>query len=162
MPAPGVGEVVIRVRSVGICASDLKCCQGAPLFWGDEQRQGYCQAPIIPGHEFAGEVVALGEGVEGDQYGLRLVDLAVSEQIVPCGNCRYCLRGQYWMCMVHDIYGFRQRTFGAMAEFVKFPAGALNCKVPDSITVHMRRISSRWPVRSTRCNGGRSSWITPW
>ena len=32
------------------------------------------------------------------------------EQIVPCWNCRYCQRGQYWMCQVHDIYGFRQRT----------------------------------------------------
>lgn len=134
VPTPGVGEVVIRVQSVGICASDLKCYLGAPVFWGDQHRQGYCQAPIIPGHEFVGEVVGLGE-MAGEQYGLQLGDLAVSEQIVPCGKCRYCQRGQYWMCMVHDIYGFRQRTFGAMAEFVKFPAGALNYKVPESIPV---------------------------
>ncbi|MCZ6633638.1 MAG: alcohol dehydrogenase catalytic domain-containing protein [bacterium] len=134
VPRPGPGEVVIRVKSVGICASDLKCYLGAPLLWGDAHREGYCQAPIIPGHEFVGEVGALGDGA-GEKYGLAMGDLAVSEQIVPCGQCRYCVRGQYWMCMVHDIYGFRKRTFGAMAEYVKFPTGALNYQVPKTIPV---------------------------
>ncbi len=133
VPEPGPGEVVIRVKSVGICASDLKCYLGAPLFWGDEHRQGYCQPPVIPGHEFVGEVVALGEGAD-KKYGLALGDLAVSEQIVPCWKCRYCRRGQYWMCQdKHDVYGFRQRTFGAMAEYMRFPSDALNYKVPESI-----------------------------
>ncbi len=133
VPEPGPGEVVIRVKSVGICASDLKCYLGAPLFWGDEHRQGYCQPPVIPGHEFVGEVVALGEGAD-KKYGLALGDLAVSEQIVPCWKCRYCRRGQYWMCQdKHDVYGFRQRTFGAMAKYMRFPSDALNYKVPESI-----------------------------
>jgi len=133
-PVPEIeaGEVLIHVKSVGICASDLKCYLGAPLFWGDAHREGYCQAPIIPGHEFVGEVVALGDGA-GKKYGLSVGDLAVSEQIVPCGECRYCLRGKYWMCMVHDIYGFRKATFGAMAEYCKLPAKALNYRVPNSI-----------------------------
>jgi threonine dehydrogenase-like Zn-dependent dehydrogenase len=132
VPQPGPEEVVIRVKSVGICASDIKCYKGAPMFWGDEQRVGYCQPPVIPGHEFVGEVVALGEGA-GEKYGLARGDMAVSEQIVPCWNCRYCLNGQYWMCQVHDVYGFRQSTFGAMAEYMLFPRGALNHKVPKSI-----------------------------
>ena len=126
------GEVLLRVQSVGICASDLKCYQGAPLFWGDAHREGYCQAPVIPGHEFVGEVVALGEGA-GERYGLAVGDLAVSEQIVPCGGCRYCLRGQYWMCIVHDIYGFRKAAFGAMAEYCRLPAKALNYRIPDTM-----------------------------
>lgn len=135
VPTPGPEEVIIKVKSVGICASDLKCYQGAPLFWGDEHREGYCQAPVIPGHEFVGEVVALGEGA-GEKYGLALGDLAVSEQIVPCWKCRFCLRGQYWMCQdKHDVYGFRRATFGAMAEYMKFPVGALNYKVPESIPI---------------------------
>lgn len=136
VPKPAAAEVVIRVQSAGICASDLKCYQGAPLFWGDKQRGGYCQAPVIPGHEFVGEVVALGEGA-AEKYGLALGDTAVSEQIVPCWKCRFCRRGQYWMCQdKHDVYGFRQATFGAMAEYMKFPAGALNYKVPKSIPLH--------------------------
>ena len=134
VPEPGPGEVVIKVGSVGICASDLKCFQGAPLFWGDKHRKGYCQPPVVPGHEFVGEVVALGEGA-AQKYGLAIGDMAVSEQIVPCWNCRFCLQGQYWMCRVHDIYGFRRRTQGAMAEYMLFPAGSLNHKVPKSIPV---------------------------
>lgn len=135
VPTPGPEEVVVRVRSVGICASDRKCYQGAPLFWGDEHRQGYCQPPVIPGHEFVGEVVALGPGA-GEKYELALGDLAVSEQIVPCWKCRFCQRGQYWMCKdKHDVYGFRQATFGAMAEYMLFPVGALNYKVPATIPV---------------------------
>ena len=134
VPRPGPEEVVIRVKSVGICASDLKCYGGAPLFWGDAHRTGYCQPPVIPGHEFVGEVVALGAGA-GPKYGLELGDLAVSEQIVPCWQCRYCRRGQYWMCQQHEIYGFRQVAFGAMAEYMLFPRNALNYKVPRSIPV---------------------------
>lgn len=134
VPQPGPEAVLIRVNAVGICASDLKCYSGAPLFWGDEHRAGYCQPPVIPGHEFVGEVVALGEGA-GEKYGLQLGDLAVSEQIVPCWECRYCKRGQYWMCQPHDIYGFRQKAFGAMAEYMLFPANALNYKVPKSIPI---------------------------
>ncbi|MBV8899197.1 MAG: alcohol dehydrogenase catalytic domain-containing protein [Verrucomicrobia bacterium] len=135
VPKPGPGEVVIKVRSTGICASDIKCYTGAAMFWGDKKRAGYCQAPVIPGHEFVGEVVALGEGA-AEAYGLAIGDHAISEQIVPCWKCKYCKMGAYWMCQVHDIYGFRQRTFGAWAEYMLFPAGALNYKVPNSIPLH--------------------------
>jgi len=132
VPQPGPGEVLVRVKSVGICASDLKCYLGAALFWGDEHQEGYCQPPVIPGHEFVGEVVALGEGA-GQKHGLEVGDLAISEQIVPCWECRYCKRGQYWMCQQGDVYGFRQKAFGAMAEYMLFPRNALNYKVPESI-----------------------------
>ena len=76
IPVPQVqpGEVLVRVLGAGICAGDFKCFHGAPLFWGDEHRQGYCQPPITPGHEFVGEVVALGEGA-AEKYGLALGDL---------------------------------------------------------------------------------------
>ena len=134
VPQPGPEEVVVRVKAAGICAGDTKCYQGAPMFWGDEHRNGYCQPPVIPGHEFVGEVVALGVGA-GEKYGLGLGDLAVSEQIVPCWKCRFCLRGQYWMCQYGDVYGFRQHAFGAMAEYMLFPRNALNHKVPTSIPV---------------------------
>lgn len=135
VPIPKLGEVVIRVKSTGICASDIKCYSGAALFWGDEHRQGYCQAPVIPGHEFVGEVVALGAGA-GEKYGLNVGDHAISEQITPCWQCRYCQRGYYWMCQVNDIYGFRQKAFGSWAEYMVFPANALNYRVPKSIPLH--------------------------
>jgi threonine dehydrogenase-like Zn-dependent dehydrogenase len=123
---------LLQVEAVGICASDLKCYLGAPLFWGNDGKSGYCQPPVIPGHEFVGKVAALGEGA-GRKYGLALGDIAVSEQIVPCWNCRFCNRGEYWMCPNGNVYGFRQATFGAMADYVLLPAGALNYKVPAGI-----------------------------
>src|SRR5690625_2154036 len=132
VPKPGPGEVLVKVEAVRICASDVKCYSGAALFWGDDQREGYCQPPVIPGHEFVGRVVELGPGAQ-EKYGLEVGDLAISEQIIPCWECRFCKRWQYWMCQVHDIYGFRQRAMGAMAEYVVFPEGALNYRVPDEI-----------------------------
>lgn len=137
IPVPQVepGEVLVRVLGAGICAGDAKCFSGAPLFWGDEYRSAYCQPPVTPGHEFVGEVVALGPGA-AEKYGLALGDWAISEQIVPCWECRFCKRGQYWMCdRKHDVYGFRQRTPGAMAEYMLFPADAINHKVPRSLSV---------------------------
>jgi len=134
MPQVGPGEVLVRILAAGICAGDVKCYTGAPLFWGDEYRAGYCQPPVTPGHEFVGEVVALGPDA-GEKYGLALGDLATSEQIVPCWECRFCKRGQYWMCdSKHDVYGFRQRTFGAMADYMLFPADAINHKLPRSLS----------------------------
>ena len=135
VPHPGREEVLVRIKMAGICASDLKCYHGAPLFWGDDWRTGYCQPPVIPGHEFIGEVVALGEGA-GEKYGLAVGDMAISEQIVPCGHCRFCKSGHYWMCKNGDVYGFRQHAFGAMAEYMVFPGTALNHKVPASLPLN--------------------------
>jgi threonine dehydrogenase-like Zn-dependent dehydrogenase len=129
IPAVGPGEALLRVESVGICASDAKCFSGAPLFWGDDQRPAYCQAPVVPGHEFVGEVVAVGEGSP-----LHIGQRAVSEQIVPCGQCRFCRRGQYWMCQRNAIYGFRQQAQGAMAEYVLLPCGSRNYVLPPDFS----------------------------
>ncbi len=134
VPVAGPGEVLVRIQGAGICAGDSKCHAGAALFWGDKDRDAYCQPPVTPGHEFVGEVVALGDGA-AEKYGLALGDMAISEQIVPCWDCRFCKRGQYWMCdRKHDVYGFRQRTPGAMAEYMRFPADAINHKIPKAIT----------------------------
>ena len=133
VPQIGPGEVLVRVRATGVCASDVKVYYGAARAWGSEQLAPYVEAPVTTGHAFVGEVVALGEGA-GEKHGLALGDLAVSEQIVPCWQCRFCLRDQYWMCQRHDIYGFkRHRAEGSWAEYMKFPAGALNYRVPSEV-----------------------------
>jgi threonine dehydrogenase-like Zn-dependent dehydrogenase len=129
-PQAGVGEVVIKLQACGVCASDIKCYTGAPLFWGDAHRKPYVEGPVIAGHEFIGEVVQLGEG---EKFGLELGDIAISEQIVPCWGCRYCLTGKYWLCQVHNIYGFQHVVHGGMAEYMKFPARSLMYKVPKAI-----------------------------
>ena len=108
-PTPGPGEALVRVQAVGICASDLKCYHGAVKFWGDEDRPAWAETNVIPGHEFVGEIVELDDAARA-RWGVEIGDRVVSEQIVPCWECRYCRRGQYWMCAVHNIYGFKRAT----------------------------------------------------
>lgn len=131
-PVPGPGEALIRVEAVGICASDLKCYHGAAKFWGDGSRPAYVETPVVPGHEFAGEVVELDDAAAA-RWGITVGDRVVSEQIVPCWTCRYCRTGNYHMCAPHDIYGFKRRTPGAMAPYMVYPAGALVHKVSRDI-----------------------------
>lgn len=123
VPSPGPGELLLSVDAVGICASDLKCYHGAPKFWGDDHRPPWAERGRIPGHEFAGRVVAAGPGALAAR-GLAFGDRITCEQIVPCWECRYCHDGAYWMCAVHDMFGFKGYD-GAMAEYVLVPAKAL-------------------------------------
>ncbi|GIP41394.1 erythritol/L-threitol dehydrogenase [Paenibacillus sp. J31TS4] len=129
VPKAGPGELVVKVEACGICAGDIKAYGGAPSFWGDATQPAYIKAPMIPGHEFIGHVVEIGEGVEGFALGERVI----SEQIVPCWKCRFCNRGQYWMCEKHDLYGFQNNVNGGMAEFMKFTKEAINYKVPADL-----------------------------
>jgi threonine dehydrogenase-like Zn-dependent dehydrogenase len=136
VPRPGPGEALVKVEAVGICASDLKCYQGAAKFWGDESRPAWAETGVVPGHEFVGKVVDLDQAA-ADRWNLTVGDRVTSEQIVPCWRCRYCKRGQYWLCGPHDIYGFKRRTPGAMAEYMVFPADALVHQLdPDLPAAH--------------------------
>jgi len=125
-PLAGPGEAVVQVEAAGICGSDGKCYAGAEMF------NGYVKTPVIPGHEFFGTVVELGEGA-GEKWGIRAGDKVIAEQIYPCDRCRFCQRGQYWMCEVHDIYGFQYYCNGAWADFMKLGARSRVHKMPKDI-----------------------------
>jgi threonine dehydrogenase-like Zn-dependent dehydrogenase len=133
VPSPGPAEVLVKVSDCGICASDIKCFTGAPLFWGDAHRPPYVDGPVIPGHEFTGVVVALGEGAQ-EKHGVQLGERVVAEQIVPCERCRYCRTGYYWLCTAAHIFGFKKVVHGGMAEYLKFPAQSRVYKVPDHLS----------------------------
>ncbi|KOR12630.1 iditol 2-dehydrogenase [Staphylococcus carnosus] len=124
-------EIIVKVEACGICAGDIKAYGGAPSFWGDETQPAYIKAPMIPGHEFIGRVVEVGDEVEDFEVG----DRVISEQIVPCWDCRFCNRGQYWMCEKHDLYGFQNNVNGGMAEYMKFTKEAINYKVPENLPI---------------------------
>ena len=95
----------------------------------------WVKAPVDPGHEFFGYVEELGEGA-AEHFGVELGDRVIAEQIVPCERCRYCRSGQYWMCEVHNIFGFqREVADGGMAEFMRFPPTALVHKIPTSMSL---------------------------
>ncbi|HLR85459.1 MAG TPA: alcohol dehydrogenase catalytic domain-containing protein [Nocardioidaceae bacterium] len=135
VPVPGTGEALVEVEAVGICASDLKCYHGAAKFWGDDNRPSWAETQVIPGHEFTGTIVQLDETAR-QRWGVDIGDRVVSEQIVPCWQCRYCRRGQYWMCAPHDMYGFKRRTPGAMAQYMVYSADALVYPISKDLPAH--------------------------
>ena len=95
----------------------MKCLHGAESYWGNGTTPGWAQPPFIPGHEFLGEVVFVGKNVQGFEVG----DRVTPEQIVPCNECRFCKRGQYWMCQPHQMFGYFTEFNGGMAEYVRLP-----------------------------------------
>ncbi len=129
-PRAGEGELLIKTEVCGVCAGDTKNWHGAAMFWGDETQPSWVKPPFIPGHEFVGEIVEVGPNYKGD---MKLGDRVAAEQIVPCGVCRFCKTGQYWMCQKHDIFGFQSNVNGGMAEYVKLTKEALVYKVPKDM-----------------------------
>ena len=134
MPVMTDASMILRTAACGICASDIKCYDGAGHFWGSETRRPYVITPVVPGHEFSGYVEAIDPAV-AEQHGFQEGDLVVVEQIVPCWQCRFCTRGNYWMCQVNYIFGFKGGICdGGMATHVRVPRGAIVHKVPDGLT----------------------------
>jgi 2-desacetyl-2-hydroxyethyl bacteriochlorophyllide A dehydrogenase len=134
-PVPGARELLIRIAACGICASDCKCHSGAAMFWGGDGQPAWVKPPVVPGHEFFGYVVEAGEGGEA-HFGVQIGERIIAEQIVPCEKCRFCKSGKYWMCEVHNIFGFqRDVADGGMAQFMRIPPSALVHKIPDAISL---------------------------
>jgi len=104
-PSIGPEDVLIRSRAVGICGSDIELYRGI-------RPEGYYRYPVVPGHEWAGEVVAAGERVRGISPG----DKVVAEGFLFCGTCRNCRMGLTNLCEAgYDEIGFT-RT-GSMLLF---------------------------------------------
>lgn len=131
VPEAGPGELILQVEACGICAGDVKTWQGAPRFWGGSGQPKYVKEPVIPGHEFVGRVAEVGAGITEFEVGDRII----AEQIVPCGQCRFCRRGQYWMCQRHDVFGFQFNVNGGMAEYMRIPRESMPYvhRVPDAL-----------------------------
>jgi L-gulonate 5-dehydrogenase len=106
-PSPNPGEVLIRVRAAGICGSDVHIYHGTnPL----------AKYPRVIGHEFAGEIVALGRGAEGFSVG----DHVAADPVTSCGKCYPCSVGRHNVCSNISVFGVHRD--GGMAEFVAVPA----------------------------------------
>jgi len=93
-PEPGPGEVKVRIHRIGICGSDIHVNKGLHPF---------TSYPVVQGHEWAGEIVAVGEGVDGLRPGQRVT---ATPQWV-CGTCAPCLRGDYNICDSLKVKGFQ-------------------------------------------------------
>jgi 2-desacetyl-2-hydroxyethyl bacteriochlorophyllide A dehydrogenase len=107
-PTPGPDEVVVQVEACGICGTDIHVLEGdfAPTVY-----------PIVPGHEFCGEVVATGSQVTN----VRVGEFVAVDPSLFCGRCRFCRMGRGNLCEKWNGIGVA-RTWGACAELVAAPS----------------------------------------
>lgn len=118
IPVPAENDVLVRVRSVGICGSDVHGFRGTT---------GRRKPPIIMGHEFSGVVEAVGGGVKSWKPG----DRVVCNPLLTCGVCEGCSSGFPNICQDRHCLGVDLN--GAYAEFVNVHERMV-CRLPDSMT----------------------------
>jgi (R,R)-butanediol dehydrogenase/meso-butanediol dehydrogenase/diacetyl reductase len=131
-PMPGPGDVKVKVKTCGICGSDLHEYRDGPFIIPTRphpltNRQG---GPVILGHEFAADVVECGSEITRFQPG----DRVVVNPLIYCGECHYCRRGEHIMCTKLGTFGFA--ADGAFAEYAVFPEYSV-LKLPESVTDEM-------------------------
>ena len=139
-PTPGEGELLIAPSAVGICGTDVEIFEGSLAYF----RMGIASYPIVPGHEWAGEVVDVGRGVTGFSPG----DRVVGEVAIGCGVCVRCRAGRQHLCarrtetgIVHMDGAMASRLVfpAAFAHRVELPARAAGLVEPTSVALHAVR-----------------------
>ncbi|MFF3670460.1 zinc-dependent dehydrogenase [Microtetraspora malaysiensis] len=121
-PIAGAGEVKIRVRNCSTCGTDVKIYKHG---------HHHIRPPRVMGHEIAGEIVGVGEGVTGWEPGDRVQVIAA----IPCGQCEECRRGHMTVCPNQESMGYHYD--GGFAQYMVVPAkvlavGGLN-RIPDEL-----------------------------
>ncbi len=143
-PTPGLGEVLVRVAGCGLCHTDLH--------YLDHGVKTFKPPPLILGHEAAGTVAELGEGVSNRSLGDRVLIPAV----LSCGHCAYCRQGRENLC--EDLIMLGNHVDGAYAEFVLAPASQLvpvpeelpldrACVIADAVSTPYHAVKNRGRVR---------------
>ncbi len=142
VPVPRSGEVLIRVRSVGICGSDIHYFEHGRI------ADFIVESPLVLGHEASGEVAALGEDVTDLSVG----DRVAMEPGVPCGTCAQCRAGRYNLCP--DVRFFATPPIdGAFAEYVTLPRAFVHA-VPDNVSFDAAALLEPLSVGVWACQKG--------
>lgn len=130
VPAPIAvpGEVVVDVERVGVCGTDVEFFSGQMAYL----RQGHSAYPMRLGHEWAGRVAKIGEGVDAAWLGRRVT----GDTMIGDGTCRRCLRGRHHVCENLQEIGIRTGRPGALAEQVAVPATSLHA-LPESVDAQL-------------------------
>jgi (R,R)-butanediol dehydrogenase/meso-butanediol dehydrogenase/diacetyl reductase len=127
-PKTGKGEVKIKVHWCGICGTDVHEYAAGPIFLPVEPHPlTGKKVPIILGHECSGEVVEVGEGVEGINIG----EIVVPWPVANCGKCYWCKRGEPVLC--ENVVAIGLMADGAYAEYMTVPSYCIN-KVPSGVS----------------------------
>ncbi len=123
-PTPAPGEAVVDVERVGVCGTDVEFFTGEMTYLHD----GHARYPMRLGHEWAGTVSAVGEGVEEVWLGRRVM----GDTMLGDGDCRRCQRGERHVCENRQEVGIRGDRPGALAERLSVPVSSLHV-LPDSV-----------------------------
>jgi L-iditol 2-dehydrogenase len=128
VPVPGRREVLCRVRSVAICGTDVHIIAGDfPNFWPRS-------FPLIPGHEWSGEVVEVGP--EADAFGWVVGNRVAGTSHAACGYCRACIEGHYNLCENYGREGLHaQYGHNAQGAFANYTVHSIKSvfKIPDEL-----------------------------
>ena len=118
VPQPGPGEVLVKIKRIGICGSDIHVYHG---------KHPFTSYPVTQGHEVSGQIAALGEGVTGLSVGQKVT---IEPQVV-CGKCYPCRHGKYNLCEELKVMGFQ--TTGTASEYFAVSAEKIT-PIPESMT----------------------------
>lgn len=142
VPSPRPGEVLVRVKSVGVCGSDIHYFEHGRI------ADFVVETPLVLGHEASGEVVAVGSGVDDLPVGTTVA----MEPGVPCGTCGQCRAGRYNLCP--DVRFFATPPIdGAFAEYVVLPR-AFAHPVPEGISFDAAALIEPLSVGVWACQKG--------
>lgn len=123
VPQPDAGEVLLKIRFCGICGSDLEA-----------YKYGLYQPGLIIGHELAADIVAVGPEVRGWEIG----DRVTSNDVIPCGECRYCHSGRVSLCDAVTMPGVT--CDGAYAEYMTVSTKAL-FRLPEGVSYEQAAVT---------------------
>jgi threonine dehydrogenase-like Zn-dependent dehydrogenase len=121
-PSYGPGDVLVRSRRAGVCRTDIEMATGV---FSDPR---WVRFPCIPGHEWSGTVVAVGEDVTEVEPG----DQVVCEGLIPCNRCRRCRAGETQLCETYDSIGFTRG--GGYGELVVCPRHVVH-RLPETVSL---------------------------
>ncbi len=128
VPSIGVNDVLIKIKKTAICGTDLH------IYKWDDWSKKTINTPLIIGHEYVGEIVDMGTGVEN----LKIGDRVTGEGHIACGHCRNCRRGKLHVC--ENSIGVGVNRDGAFAEYLSLPAAnvvKLDSRISDDIAAIM-------------------------
>lgn len=118
IPAPGPGQVLVKIKRIGVCGSDIHVYHG---------KHPYTKYPVTQGHEVSGQIAALGDGVTD----LRVGQKVTIEPQVYCGTCHPCTHGKYNLCESLKVMGFQ--TTGTASEYFAVDAAKIT-PLPDHMS----------------------------
>ena len=149
---PGPGEVQLRVLSCGICGTDVEEYRSGPIFIpsGSPHPLTGRSAPITLGHEFSGEVVAIGPGVDLYEPG----DRVAADTLIFCGECYWCRRHQVTLCERLGALGLM--ADGGLAELCNAPAHTL-LPIPGGVSAEAGALAETLAVAVRALRRGRLS-----